>query len=367
MLDRENLVALGKALANADRKAPVAYSAEGKNYSYENLNETFRNELNEMVGSPKLFAQNKYEMFSILEEVIDTVLPKTISVNYKDLAEFKQFGNNETVKFRRQFNSKTRAKQFITRVGLAGRYEVFKLAKGSESFDIRTSAIGAAAEIGYEEFLDGKVDFAELIDIITEGMDELIYHEIAKAMIAGLNQLPAMNKVAGTGFNEAQFDSLLTLAAAYGEPTIYCTNEFAVKMIPQEAWRYTEEMKSELYRTGRLAGYKGHTVVILEQGFEDASLSTKVIDPGYCWIIPAGANTKPIKVAFQGGLQMRDVESQEDWSHRIEFYQKVGVTPMFTNDIFCYTDSTLLGKVDVAADGFKIYDTVKNIVHTKAL
>ena len=71
MLDRENLVALGKALANADKKAPIAYSFEGKNYNYEALNETFRQELNEMVGTPKLFNQNKYEMFELLEEVID--------------------------------------------------------------------------------------------------------------------------------------------------------------------------------------------------------------------------------------------------------------------------------------------------------
>ena len=37
MLDRENLVALGKALANADKKAPIAYSFEGKNFNYEAL------------------------------------------------------------------------------------------------------------------------------------------------------------------------------------------------------------------------------------------------------------------------------------------------------------------------------------------
>ena len=360
MLDRENLVALGKALANADKKAPIAYSFEGKNYNYEALNETFRQELNEMVGTPKLFNQNKYEMFELLEEVIDDVLPKTVSINYQNLAEFKTFAQGDKPIFRRHFNSKTRAKQFITRVGLAGRYEVFKLASSQESFEIRTSAIGGAAEIGYEEFLDGRVDFSELIAIITEGMDELIYKEIAKAMVAGLSQLPAINKVATSDFDEKAMDNLLMRAEAFGTPTIYCTSEFAVKMVPQEAWRYTESMKDELYRTGRLAGYKGRNVVVLDQGFDDIDLASKVLDPGYAWIIPAGANTKPIKVAFEGGLQMRDIESQDDWSHRVEFYQKVGVVPMFTNDIFCYVDESLAGQMDASV--WNLYDTVKNVV-----
>src|SRR5574344_1120129 len=100
MLDRENLVALGKALANADKKAPIAYSFEGKNYNYEALNETFRQELNEMVGTPKLFNQNKYEMFELLEEVIDDVLPKTVSINYQNLAEFKTFAQGDKPIFR---------------------------------------------------------------------------------------------------------------------------------------------------------------------------------------------------------------------------------------------------------------------------
>ena len=33
-------------------------------------------------------------------------------------------------------------------------------------------------------------------------------------------------------------------------------------MIPQEAWRYTDAMKDELNRTGRLAMYKGKNIII---------------------------------------------------------------------------------------------------------
>ena len=178
-----------------------------------------------------------------------------------------------------------------------------------------------------------------------EGMDELIYKEVAHALKASINQLPTANRVAAAGFDEASFDRLLTIAAAYGTPTIYCTYEFAVKMIPQEAWRYTEAMKEELWRTGRLASYKGHKVIILEQGFEDETNSRKVIDPGYAWIIPTGADGKHVKIAFEGNTIV-DEYTNADRSREIQVYKKVGVVCMLTNDICAYVDTSLMGQLD---------------------
>nr|DAF40460.1 MAG TPA: major capsid protein [Caudoviricetes sp.] len=224
-------------------------------------------------------------------------------------------------------------------------YEVFKLGVAEEAFEVRTSAIGGAAQIGFEEFLDGRVDFAEVTSIIMEGMDELIYKEIGAALKASINQLPPANRVAAAGFDEASFDRLLTIASAYGEPTIYCTYEFAVNMIPQEAWRYTESMKDELWRTGRLASYKGKKVVILEQGFEDGTNEKKVIDPGYAWIIPTGADGKPVKVAFEGNTIV-DEYNNYDRSREVQVYKKVGVVCMMANNICAYVDTALLGQMD---------------------
>ena len=104
-------------------------------------------------------------------------------------------------------------------------------------------------------------------------------------------------------------------------------------------------MKDELWRTGRLASYKGRKVVILEQGFVDETNTTKVIDPGYCWIIPAGANTKPVKIAFEGNTLVSERDNNWDWSREIQVYKKVGVVCMMTNDICSYVDTSLLGQM----------------------
>jgi hypothetical protein len=357
MLDKKNFVALAKTVARANPSAPKAYSFNGQDFSYEELNATLRKEFQEIAGTYALYRENINTVFSIIEETLDEVVPKRVSENYSQFAEVKTFGQGDKPIFRRKISGTNRAKQFITRVGLAGNYEVFKLAKSSESFEVPTSAIGGAAQIGFEEFLDGRVDFAELINIVMEGMDDLIYQEIGKSLEGAINQLPAMNRVVTNGFDEAAFDELCRVAESYGTITLYCTTEFAVKMVPQEAWRYTEAMKDELYRTGRLQGYKGRNVVILPNAYTDiVEGREKVIDPSFCWIIPSGADTKPVKVAFEGGTLVSEREGR-DWSREVQVYKKVGVTCMMHNAICVYKD-TSLSKIGA----FQLKDTVQNSI-----
>ena len=187
MLDKNNLLALMKTVAKADVSAPTSYSFNGENFSYEALNETLRRELNEYAGDYASYRENKNMIFSLIEETLDEILPKKVMKQYEAFAEVKTFAQGDKPIFRRKLTSNKRAKQFITRVGLAGRYEVFKLGKNEESFEVQTSAIGGAAQIGFEEFLDGRVDFAEVTRIVMEGMDDLIYEEIGAALKSSIN------------------------------------------------------------------------------------------------------------------------------------------------------------------------------------
>ena len=42
MLDKNNLIALAKQVARADRSAPISYSFNGENFSYAEMNEALR-------------------------------------------------------------------------------------------------------------------------------------------------------------------------------------------------------------------------------------------------------------------------------------------------------------------------------------
>lgn len=338
-LNKKDLITLARVTANAQASSQVAYSFGENKFSYAELNETLRNELREIAGTYQLYRENKNLVFSLIEETIDDILPKKVLEQWGQFAEIKTFAQGDKPVFTQKITSaaRRRAKQFITKVGLAGRYEVFKL--DGKSYEIPTTAFGGAAQIGFEEFLDGRVDFADVLDIVMEGLDEAVYREIEKALKGAVTNLQAANKVTETAFVEASMDKLIAIADSYGQATIYCTYEFAATMVPAEGWR-SDAMKDQRWNNGYLANYKGHRVIVLPQSFEDETNSKKVIDPSYAWIIPTGGNDKPVKIAFEGQTQVRETEN-EDWSREVQVYKKLGVGAIITNNICVYRNTTL--------------------------
>lgn len=337
-LSKKDLIQLTKIAISASPSTQYSYSFGEEKFSYEDLNETLRKELREIAGTYSLYRENKNLIFSLIEETIDDVLPKKVLEQYGQFAEIKTFNQGDRAVFTQRITTaaKRRAKQFITKVGLAGVYEVFKL--DGKSYEIQTSAYGGAAQIGFEEFMDGRVDIADVYEIIMEGLDECVYLEIERALVGAVTELQNANKSTQTGFVESEMDRLLSVADSYGQSTIYCTYEFAATMVPQEGW-ISNDMKDQKWNNGYLANYKGHNVVVLNQSYEDETNSTKVINPAYAWIIPGGAE-KPVKIAFEGQAIVREFENR-DYSREIQVYKKMGVGAIITNNICVYINSSL--------------------------
>ena len=340
-LDRTNLIALAKATAKASLNPSANFSYEGKNLTFEALNETFRKEMNELASNFREYRRNRDLIFELIEVGVDEILPARVMQNYGQFAEVKTYAQGDKPVFSTRISAKSRIRaknNFVTRVGLAGRYEVFKL--DGDTYEIPTSAWGGAAQIGFEEFLDGRIQMSDVYDLILEGMDEAVYREIAKGLDAAVAKVTAKNKTTQQSFLEAQMDRLIQTADVYGKSTIYCTFEFAATMVPDDRWA-SNEMKQERWDVGYYATYKGHNVIILPQSFTDIDNAVKVMDPSKAYIIPTGSD-KPVKVAFEGETAVREVESQEDWSREIQTYRKFGVGVLLVNPGICvYTNSSL--------------------------
>ena len=338
MLEFNEQLKLVKAAVNG-KASPVAYSYGEEKYSYDEVNELLRREMNELAKDYNTYQRNKHTIFALIAEGVDDYLPKKVLDQYGQFAEVRTFAQGDKPVFVQKVTeaSKRRAKQFITKVGPAGRYEVFKL--DGKKYEVPVTAYGGAAQIGFEEFLDGRVDFAELMEVINEGLEDAVYLEIEKALIGAVTSLQTNNKHTASSFEESAMDKLVAVADSYGRATIYCTYEFAATMIPSTGW-VSDNMRDAKWNNGYLGNYKGHQVIVLEQSYTDETNSTKVIDPAYAWIIPNGAGEKPVKVAFEGTTQVKEFENR-DWSREIQTYTKFGVAATITNNICVYINSSL--------------------------
>ena len=341
-LNKEQLIALARANAKASLNPSQTYSFEGENLTSDALNKTFIKELNGLGATPQDFRENKNLIYTLLEVGLTEVLPTKVLQSYGQFADVKTFaqGTRPVYKVKISEASKKRAKQFVTRVGLAGRYEVFKL--DGYSMEVPTAAYGGAARIEWEEMLDGRMTLNDYYSLVLEGLDEAVYREIAKALLAAVKGIKAVNKVVYNAFDADAMDKLLTIADAYGKATIYCTFEFAATMIPANNAVWSESMKEQIWNNGYFTTYKGHQVIILPQSFTDETNTEKVIDPSYAWIIPTGAE-KPVKVAFEGSAQVKSFDNR-DWSTEIQTYQKLGVGTYMINPGICVYQNESLAK-----------------------
>lgn len=366
-MEFSELKKLAVAAAKAERGTSTTFSFESgtETYSAEQMNEALANEFKALTGyvegkgcDYRKYQENKNTIFALIEETISEVLPPRIEQNYMQFADVQRINQGDKAVFRLKVSefAKRRARTFVTRVGLAGRYEVFML--DGASMEVQTGAIGSAARIGFEEFLDGRWQFSDFTSIILEQMDYFIYNEVAKALQAMIANIPAVNKATVAGFDETTMDELLAIADTYGKAAIYCTQEFANQMIPSSA-RISDKMKDTLWEKGWLLTYKGHQVIILEQSLTDETNTEKVLDPAQAYIIPQGSE-KPVKVVFEGQTHVREIIDNDDWSTDMQTYTKVGVGTVAAlgkiNWICSYRNTSLTKKT-------RRYDSGGNIIN----
>lgn len=308
-------------------------------FTQEGLNDALRAQFQLLAGDRRAYNKNKELIFQLLEETVDDLLPKRVFDSLNRFAEIQTVANGDKITFNRP-KGHVRGRNFVTQVSPAGLYEVFKLDR--EVFDMPTTAYGAAVMISFEEFLEGRIDFPELIQIITEGYEEVIYKQILRHMVALKSDtlIPANNIRTVAGWDPRGFANLLGISAAYDTPTIFTSFVFASEILP-DYHMMTVGQKEEYSRNGYIGSYKGFNVVVLPHSFynESNEASAVTLPLGMAWILPASKN-KPVKIAFEGETYTKEIEN-DDWSKEIHFYKKIG-TALFANPAICIYENTAL-------------------------
>lgn len=300
------------------------------NFSVQDVDKAFAAELNAMASSVNQFMRNKYDIFDIMIETVDEVVPKKVINNVSIFANVKQVAQGQKAVFKVK-RGKNRAKMFLTQVGLSGVYETFRL--DTDTYEVSAHAIGGAGTIDFERMLDGNESMSDVMDVITEGMTDAIYYEIMRAMAAAFSAAgrPAANKKLVNAFDAQKMMELISVVRAYGNGVaIFACPEFIAAMGPDAivpgsaAFQgvYSKDDIDAIHNTGYIKMFRGCPLIEIPQSFTDESNTTTQLNPQYAYVLPTGGD-KVVDVVLEGATQMWDFVNK-DQSIEIHTYKKMG-------------------------------------------
>ena len=335
-------------------------------YSAKDVKETLNEKIHEIAHDLDSYRRNKLDLFQILQEAYDEIIPEYVGNFVGQFADVKTVPRNTKAMFRVR-RGRRRAKTFITEVGLSGVYESFRL--DVDTFEVAAKAIGGAAYIDFERSITGDEDITESANLLLEGLQEAIYREIMKALMATVlnGDMPAANQVESDGFDPESMVKLCNIAKSYGggSAVIFATPEFVAKMGPDAIGMpvygahaingtfvpgmpttagyatpvYSPSDIAAIASTGYINMFRGTPIVQLPQNFVDENNDTYQIPSSLAYVFPTGGE-KIVKVVFEGDTQV------DDWQHRdrsfeIEVYKRLGVAILTTNTWCVYRNREL--------------------------
>ena len=302
------------------------------NYTTDSVNQAFVAGLSELAGSVNQFMKNRYDIYDIIVEAIDSEMPKKVIDAISIFAEVQTVPQGQKAIFKKKMG-KNRAKKFLTQVGLSGVYETFRL--DNETFELAAHAVGGGATIDFERMLDGAESLQEVMQIVTEGLTDAVFIEVQKALVAAINasERPSANLVSLNKFDADRMVKLMSVVRAYGNGVvIFAPPEFVADMGADQIVPVAKAGNQGLYDprdiaaihdTGYINIFRGAPIVQIPQSFTDETNTRTWINPQFAYILPTGGE-KVVKVVLEGATQIRDFQNRDN-SMEVYAWKKMGV------------------------------------------
>jgi hypothetical protein len=322
----------------AHRTAPAEFSVSS-------VDAAFADEMKALTGSVNNFMRNRYDIYDIIIENADEIVPAKIMEAMNQFAEVINLKNGETKIFKRGGLGRNRAKKFLTQAGLSGVYESFRL--DTETFTIGMKAIGGAVSIDFQRMIDGAETLAEFMSVLTEAQVDGIYGEVQKALMAAVEKMPTPNKVVGDYSADALLKLVNVVKTYGGGATIFASPEFIAAMGPdaivpavQGAQAiYSPKDLEDIANYGAIKMFRGTPIVELRQSFVDEKNEQVMIHPQFAYVLPSGKE-KVVKVLMEGQTQIWDAVNR-DQSIEVNTYRMIGVGILAFNNWGVYQNDQI--------------------------
>lgn len=270
----------------------------------------------------RAYRDHKDEWFDIVIDVIDEV----IATNYGNTPWFEYLVEYKNIAYgdEQDFKVDSPSVLVISKQGESHHDHILQRILPGQPITIPTARYGAKVGADINKFMVGQLDWASLIDHISDAFVKKV-QELAAAQIATLKtQLPAAVKGSGTlnSTNKPAFDKVIqkVSSANDGAEVIIMGSKVALKNITAIAdinWG-AKDQRDFMMNTGTIGIYEGTRLVEIPQRYSDKSLSdaSALIDDDELLIVPVGYDAKPIKFVDEGDTEVTSVEEKGESNGR---------------------------------------------------
>lgn len=298
--------------------------------------EAVRQAFFEILGEDKLTWQNwrnhKNEIFTIMEDVLQTNLPNAWedSPFYAQFVETKNGALGDKNEFVVDDNAVLVASNFAGNHWDTDRKKLY----GKKAFSVDTSWSYIRVYDDLERFLKGAITLPEMIAKMQKAFQDDIDSRIFSAFNGAGTYLPAEFQVTGA-YSRAQMDNLIQkVTVATQKNVILAGTRQALSYIASgiNANWISNAQKEEFATKGALLTLTGFGVVAIEipQTFVRGTYDFKV-DNKSIFVLPD--NEKFIKLFYEGEVRARDLTAQDTHDQTIDtqVQTKLGVGCVFSN------------------------------------
>lgn len=317
------------------------------NFTRSDANEAAINGVIEYFGlkdaTSRQIRAKQLEVFALMSEVIEQIMPKAIEDILGGLVESRNFARDAEPVFEVRGLGKGRAKMGITQGSRGGIYKARRL--DDKVFQVPVKIETIAVQSTLEDILLGRYSLAGLMVNILEGFVERIYTGTVAALRTAKTVAPSANIESGSGIDTVKIDGLIRIAAGYGTPVIVGFRQALSQLYNATGWSSPTPTTSildfdDVRKMGRISMYKGTPIIELPNYIVDESNSEFYFGEGDIFILPTDA--RPVKVAFKGDLVIIETKHPSG-SEELNAHRMIGIGLGLSNNVTVYTDTGITG------------------------
>lgn len=286
-----------------------------------------------------LYRQN--EVFAIISEVIEEIMPKDITNIMGAFAEVKEFERNAEVQFQIKGAGKKRARLTIQKGARGGIYRAARIDNRYMGLDVAVETVGMFVSL--EDILLGTVTLAELYQNILQGFEERIYQGIVAALRTAKTLAPGSHIFSGSGLDLDDLDAAIRVAGAYGDNVVVIGFKSMLSGISNMSTvsgstpNVSVDDVNDIRASGRVNLYKGTPVLELPNYIlTDGTTASWTFKESDLFVLPG--DSKPVKVALKGQLVMEEA-NHPTGSKVWNAHKMIGVGLLLADNVCIVTDS----------------------------